>query len=239
MLIKVHRPVISQHWTVCWMFPIHSVLVETFNWVHNSHSMKTMDIFTDSMAIPLTVVKRFQSFMYSLKKESFIFYWPCRPALLCLLRFSTGLQWASAGALSSRHLPLCHHLPGLPDEAKAGTFGRSVRVCTAAPQHHLPQLQLHGPTAAVRVAAPRHLVRRRSRRHGKPAARTQDHDNHHLNGSHAHLAVHFQLPSFCCEPCLPAPQHHHDLPPLLIDRQSKPSLNTKRAQTGAAAGSML
>lgn len=91
MLIKVHRPVISQHWTVCWMFPIHSVLVETFNWVHNSHSMKTMDIFTDSMAIPLTVVKRFQSFMYSLKKIIFYFLLtlPTRSPLSSQIQYGT------------------------------------------------------------------------------------------------------------------------------------------------------
>lgn len=152
--------------------------------------------------------------------------------LFSFLRFNTGFKWASAGALSSRHLPLCHHLPGLPDEEEAGTFGRGVRVRAPAPQHHLAQFQLHGPAAAVRVAAPRHLVRRRGGRHGEPAARTQDHDSRRLNGNHAHLAVHFQLPGFCCEPCLPAPQPPHDLPRLLIESQLKPFFNTKRAQTG-------
>ena len=157
--------------------------------------------------------------------------WPLSPSLF---RFSTRLQWAGAGPLSSRHLPLSHHLPGLPDEEEACAPGRSLWVCAQASQHHLPQLQLHGPAAAVRVAAPRHLVRRRSSRHSEPAARAQVLNDGHLDVSHAHLAVHFQLPCFCGELSLPSPQPDHDLSRLLMDGRSQPFPLNKLtwAQTG-------
>lgn len=145
--------------------------------------------------------------------------WPLTPSLL---RFSTRLEWAGAGPLSSRHLPLSHHLPSVLNEEEACAPRRSLRVCAQASQHHLPQLQLHGPAAAVRVAAPRHFVCRRSGRHSEPAARAQVLNDGHLDVSNTHLAVHFQLPCFCGELGLPAPRPDHDLPRLLMDGRSQP-----------------
>lgn len=124
-------------------------------------------------------------------------------------RLSEGVLWPCPGALPGWHLPLGHHLFGIPDDEEACQARGGLRVCQAAPEHHLPQLQLHGAAAAVRVAGVGHFVRSGGRQPlGDAAGAGQGH-------LHPHLAVCLQLPGVCRCPChpqqpaLPAQPHHH------------------------------
>lgn len=85
----------------------------------------------------------------------FVFYLPPLPIIKCNIviphhRLSETERRPGAGALPGRHLPLRHHLPGLPNAHATRQAGRGLRLREAAAPSHLAQPGLHGPAAAVR-----------------------------------------------------------------------------------------
>uniref|UniRef100_A0A8B9QV44 Dual specificity phosphatase 4 n=1 Tax=Anas platyrhynchos TaxID=8839 RepID=A0A8B9QV44_ANAPL len=139
----------------------------------------------------------------------------CQPHVsLFPCRLGEGVLRPGPRPLPGWHLPLGHHLPGLPDDEEARQAGGGLRIRQAAPQHHLPQLQLHGAAAAVRVSGLGHLLRRGSRQPlGDIAGAGQ-------GRLHPQLPVCLQLPRLCGRPHRPQQppvpaQPHHDVPQLL------------------------
>ncbi len=68
----------------------------------------------------------------------------------CICRINKREWWSSAGPLSSRNLPVSHHLPGVPHSRSTCQSGRGLWLCKMPPTSHLTQLSLHGPTSSVR-----------------------------------------------------------------------------------------
>lgn len=70
--------------------------------------------------------------------------------LHCICRFDKREWRASAGPLSSRNLPVSHHLPSVPHTRSTCPSGRGLWLCKTPPTSHLTQSSFHGPTSAVR-----------------------------------------------------------------------------------------
>lgn len=85
----------------------------------------------------------------------FVYYFPPLPIIkgnivISHHRLGETERRPGAGALPGRHLPLRHHLPGLPHAHAPRQAGRGLRLREAAAPSHLAQPGLHGPAAAVR-----------------------------------------------------------------------------------------
>lgn len=70
--------------------------------------------------------------------------------LCCICRFNKREWWSSAGALSSRNLPVSHHLPGVPHSRSTCQSGRGLWLRKTPQTSHLTKLSFHGPTSSVR-----------------------------------------------------------------------------------------
>lgn len=125
-------------------------------------------------------------------------------SILFFNRFSEKQRRTGVCPLSSRHLPLCNHLSSLSDAHQPREAGRGLWVCQEAPQHHLSQLQLHGPAPPVRVPGSGlvHLLLR-----GGQSGNGQQRNCVQLSRLHPRALL--------SQPAFVPPQSHHHLAELL------------------------